>query len=90
MSPDDVVKWVEEEAESFSEEVMLLTGWEHAIIGLLRDQDSELHVVYDMTVILNDLMKDMSYEEAFEYFSYNIEGLVPNDGGPLFVVRPPE
>lgn len=81
--------WLDEEAGAFDESVMVLEGWDHAIVGLLRDKQSELHIVYDREVIITDLSKDMGWEDAEGFFSYNIEGLVPNPGGPLFVQRPP-
>ncbi len=42
-------------------------------------------VAYDKEAILEILMRDMSEEEAIEYFDFNIIGAYVGDKTPVFV-----
>ena len=61
-------------AENCSESIMW-AGLERAIIGTVsRNGEHAPIVVYDRSLMLNELSKNMPFEEAIEWLSYNIEG----------------
>ena len=70
------------------EEFLLADGLELAFIGVkMRKKTKQLVACYDRDICLDILMKDGvgSYEDAFEYFEYNIAGAWVGDKTPMFV-----
>ena len=64
---------------------MTADGFDEAIIGTVeRFGDSEAIVLYDKEKVIQILMKEMSREEAEEYFYYNIIGAYVGEGTPAF------
>ena len=60
---------------SANEKAFVLDGFNDAIIGIHRG-----NLVYSLEKIISILSKDMSEEEAVEYYSYNILGVMVNFG----------
>jgi len=59
----------------------ILDGYNSALIGQFEGRS-----VYSLSRIWKILQEDeMTYEEAQEYCSYNIEGSFANGNGPIFV-----
>ena len=56
-------------------------GYDDCIVGV----DSHQRVVYDQEKIIDKLEKDMTREEATEFFYYNIEGSHVGDYTPLYI-----
>ena len=68
------------------EGMFLLDGYDDAFIGVTDSKDGDLlSAVYDIDKIVEILAQDMSYEDAWEYFQYNIEGLHLGDQSPIFI-----
>ena len=69
-------------------EVIVLDGWDECILGTV-DFNNAFKVVYSRRKILLGLMGDeqsnMSYEEALEYMSFNIEGLYAGEYTPIIL-----
>ena len=64
---------------------MTADGFDEAIIGTVeRFGDSEAIILYDKEKVIQILMKEMSREEAEEYFYYNIIGAYVGEGTPAF------
>ena len=65
-------------------EVSALTadGFDNAILGIADDR-----VVYSVTECINILMErdKMTYIDAMEYFSFNVEGAYMGDKTPIWV-----
>ena len=61
-------------------------GFDEAIAGVVWDGE-RTRVVYDTELILELLMgrSEMSYEEAVEYFDYNIAGSYMGEYTPLYL-----
>ena len=53
-----------------------------AIVGV---EYSTLRLVYDVEKIVGVLMKDMSREDALEYFEYNILDAYVGEMTPIFI-----
>jgi len=64
-------------------EFLIAGGYDDAIIGL---DDASGRLVYDVDKIIRILMEDgMSYDEAFEFYDYNILNSYVGEKTPLFV-----
>lgn len=62
-------------------------GFDDAILGIVTDFNSEPRVAYSVTGCINILMQrdGMSYIDAMEYFSYNVEGSYLGPQTPIWV-----
>jgi hypothetical protein len=70
------------------EEFLSADGFEDAIIGVAQiKQTSESVLVYSRTLCIDILMQrdKMSYEEAVEYFDFNVEGAYMGEKTPIWV-----
>lgn len=56
-------------------------GFDDAIIGLEQQQ---MKLVYSVQKCIDILAKDMDYDDAVDYFEYNVRGSLTFDS-PLFV-----
>ena len=63
--------------------MLLADGFEEAFIGY--SNNGELKAVYDYAKCIQILQKDMSYEEAIEYFEYNVIGAYMGKHTPIFM-----
>lgn len=73
------------------EGMFLLDGYDDAFIGVTDSKDGDLlSAVYDIDKIVEILAQDMSYEDAWEYFQYNVAGLYLGDQTPTFIRRKEE
>lgn len=64
---------------------ILLDNLGEAIIGVVEEFSGN-RIIYSKTKILEILQRDMSYEEAVDYYYYNILGLYAGDQNPVFLV----
>jgi len=64
-------------------------GFNDAIMGIVQRCGQDDVVLYDTDKVIEGLMKGdgMSYEEAVEYFEFNILGAWVGDGTPAFFSR---
>lgn len=67
------------------EKVLLADGFEEAIIGVGRQYTNAPCVIYDKEKCIEILTKDMSYEEAVEYFDFNVEQAYVGEATPMFI-----
>jgi hypothetical protein len=70
-----------------SPEALLLDGFDDAIIGIAERINLGPVVAYDVEKIL-EIMRtrdEMTYEEAYEYYEFNIKGAWMGDYTPVFV-----
>jgi hypothetical protein len=66
-----------------NEEFMFADGFDDAIIGV---DENKGRIVYDVDEIINILMKDdMSVDDAFDFYYYNIAGSYVGENTPLFI-----
>ena len=71
---------IKDELAAYNEKAIILDGFDAAIIGIYERKV----LVYSENVIIEILCKDMSREDAIEYFSFNIESPVC-DYYPIFI-----
>jgi len=52
-------------------ELLTADGFDKAIVGVVHRMDT-MAICYDKNKVIEILMEDMSYEDAIEYFEFNI------------------
>lgn len=65
--------------------MLKVTGHDNAILGVVKRFGQEDILCYSKEVIIGNLMKDMSFEEALEFFDYNILGAYVGGSTPCFI-----
>ena len=76
MTKKDIIDSFEEE------ELLFVDGFDVAIIGI---DTVTYRVVYNKEIMIEVLIAEgMSYEDALEHFSYNIEGAYVGDKTPIY------
>jgi len=75
-----------EELLSEDETILTADGFEEAFVGIGR-QFGKPMAVYDRTKCIEILMENdgMDYEDAEEYFQYNVEGAWVGENTPIFL-----
>jgi hypothetical protein len=80
---------IREVLAELDEEILLADGFDEALIGYAQRCGQPVLAVYDREKCIAVLMKDgISYEEADEYFEYNVVGSWVGERTPLFLCRP--
>lgn len=63
------------------EGLLKIDGFNDAIIGV----SSDIRIVYSIDKIIDILKEDMTYDEAIEFFEFNIECAYIGDKTPIYV-----
>ena len=72
--------------EETDETYTFADGFDEAIMGTANSFGQRSVVAYDVEKIIKILMKDkMTYEEAREYYNFNIAGAYVGEATPIFV-----
>ena len=73
-------------AEHLSDDAMILDGFDDCIVGAVERFGMNPVLLYDTDKILEKLTSEdeMSFDEATEYFDFNILGAWMGDGTPCF------
>jgi hypothetical protein len=66
------------------QKIQLADGYEDAFVGIAT-QFNRTFAVYDRAKCIDILTKDMSYDEAEEYFQFNVEGAYVGENTPAFI-----
>lgn len=76
-----------EEIEEINPEALLCDGFDEAIIGLAERINLGPVVAYDVDKMLKIMVErdGMTYEEAMEYFGYNILGAWMGENTPVYI-----
>lgn len=67
--------------------VLLADGFDDAFIGVDLKSD-EPRAVYDEEKCIDILAKDMSHEDAVDYYHFNVAGSYVGPQTPLFIIVP--
>lgn len=86
-TPMDKIMRAIEDLLDDEEEIVLCDDFEEAFMGIAR-QFNKPFAIYDREKCLEILEKDMPYEIAMEYFTYNVEGAYMGDHTPAFLSFP--
>ena len=72
--------------EELNPEALFMDGLDDAILGIGNQYSKPPVVVYDETLIIDNLIgQGMSYEEAWEYYGFNIAGAWVGENTPISV-----
>jgi hypothetical protein len=76
-----------EEVAEYNEEALIVDGFDEAIIGVAERINLGPVAAYSVEKVLEILMErdGMSYEEALEFFQYNIIGSWMGEYTPIFI-----
>lgn len=76
-----------EEIEEINPEALLCDGFDEAIIGLAERINLGPVVAYDVNKMLEIMVErdGMTYEDAMEYFDYNILGAWLGENTPVYI-----
>ncbi len=76
-----------EEVAEYNEEALICDGFDEAIIGVAQRINLGPVAAYSVEKILNILVErdGMTYEEAVEYFDFNIIGAGMGEFTPVFI-----
>ena len=79
---DQILEDYGEDAET----MLFADGFDDAIVGVGSVFGGKLCAIYDTDLIVKQCMKDgMKYDEALEFFDFNIAGAYVGDQTPIFI-----
>ncbi len=67
--------------------LMFADGFDDCVLGIVEGFDVSGAVVYDLTKVIEKLAEDMSYEDAWEYYQYNIKGSWIGSSTPMYMIK---
>jgi hypothetical protein len=68
-------------------DILMADGYDDCIVGLLGGCGREYVLCYDAAKIIEKLSRDMSVEDAREFFAFNIFGAYAGPKTPMFLHR---
>ena len=66
-------------------EALKMDGYDDCIMGLCHQFGRPPVIAYDRDKVIKKLMKDMTWEEAEEYFEFNQIGAYMGEHTPVFI-----
>jgi|TARA_R100000005_G_C4910161_1_gene148219 hypothetical protein len=87
----DKIDIVNEYANRIDAEILFLGDkdskhlFEPAIVGIAHRFGMDPVIAYNYDKVISILAADMGYEDAIDYFEYNVIGAWVGDGTPIFV-----
>jgi len=75
-----------ESIKEYNEDALLIDGFNDAMIGMCLQFGQLPVVAYDYEKCIKVLMKDMSRDEALEYFEFNVINAYMGINTPVFIV----
>ena len=81
------MKFTKEYLELAAPEAMKADGYDDCIVGIGHRCGSTSVLVYDIDMVIAKIMKrdKCDYEDALDFFEYNIGGAYVGEGTPLFM-----
>ena len=67
---------------------IILDGFDDCLIGIAEEFGNGPRLIYSKDRIIHKLREDMTEEEAYEYYDYNILGGYFGEQGPVFYLNP--
>ena len=66
------------------EDFLKADGFDDAIIGVSEDFNSPIRLIYSVNKCLDIIMRDMNYNDAIEYFTFNVSGAYMGEKTPIW------
>ena len=70
-----------------NEDMLFADGFDDALVGYIERAGMSSIACYDKDKCIEILAKDMTYEEAIEYFYFNTAGAYVGENTPCFFTR---
>ena len=90
LEPPPLAKQVREILEEENPEARLMDGFDEALIGVARRCGQPTLAVYDYDKCIDILSREMSEDDAVEYFEFNCAGAWVGPHTPVILQRPSE
>ena len=74
--------------KDFDDAILTADGFDDALVGIVERFGQPDIACYDKEKCIEILAKDMSYEEATEYFYYNVIGSYVGEHTPCYLSVP--
>ena len=74
-------------AAEVNEDMLFADGFDDALVGYIERAGMPSIACYDKHKCIEILAKDMTYEEAVEYFYFNTAGAYVGENTPCFFTR---
>ena len=65
--------------------MLKMDGFDSAVLGLVRQPNGETVIAYSEEKIIETLCEQMTLDEAYEYYSFNIQSAYMGSGTPLII-----
>lgn len=87
MSEPSETEWFWIELAEVNPDAVTFDGFSECVVGYASQFNSEPVVVYDHELMLEQLMREdgMTCEDAYEYLSFNVEGLWAGEFTPMIM-----
>lgn len=79
---EEINNWLDENYPE--EELLLADNFDEAFVGV-STQFNKTVTVYDRQKCIEILMREMSEDEAYEYFEFNVIGAYVGESTPAFI-----
>ena len=74
-------------AAEINEDMLFADGFEDALVGYIERAGMPSIACYDKFKCIEILSTDMPYDDAFEYFYFNVVGAYVGENTPCFLTR---
>ena len=74
-------------AAEINEDMLFADGFDDALVGYIERAGMSSIACYDKHKCIEILARDMSYEDAFEYFYFNVVGAYVGENTPCFLTK---
>lgn len=79
---DKIDDWVDEFYPDIP--ILIADGLEEAFVGIASQFDKPI-AIFDRQKCIKILMRDMSEDDAYEYFEFNVSGAYVGENTPAFI-----
>jgi len=87
---ESIRDWVTEIVMDENEDAIFFDGFDDSIVGVGGQANGTVVVIYDEQKIIANLMKDgLDYDDALDYYFFNIKGAYLGESTPI-ILRTPE
>lgn len=78
---------IKELCSEYNEDMIFATGFDDAIVGVIRRVGDPVVACYDVSKMIEILKKDMTEEEASDYLEFNTIGAYYGRNSPVYLEK---
>jgi hypothetical protein len=80
------MEYTREILDELAEGAIILSGYDDCIVGVSEEFGNGPRIIYSRKKIIEKLMVGIEYEEALEFYYYNIVGGFFGEQNPIFLL----